>query len=153
MMEIVKLQANRPIQNIIDVIARAENDMSDTFKINQSRATNPSVNVSKDNARQQVNITNLTSEQKQTLAEAAAEIQQLLEQLSQNYQTNTTTEKMALATEAIKRIESNPTLMQRILSALKSGGISALEQLLNHPAASFLINAFQDWQQTEPSKE
>jgi hypothetical protein len=46
--------------------------------------------------------------EKQNLAEAAAEIQALLEQLDKTYPSNTTTGKMALATEAIARIESNP---------------------------------------------
>ncbi|WP_238361207.1 hypothetical protein [Iningainema tapete] len=34
-------------------------------------------------------------------------------------------------------------------SALKSGGIQALAQLLNHPAASFVIGALEDWQKTK----
>ena len=41
------------------------------------------------------------AEQKQTLADAAAEIQALLEQLEKSYPTDTTKGKMALATEAI----------------------------------------------------
>lgn len=86
--------------------------------------------------------------QQQNLAEAAAQIQQLLEQLDKSYPTNTTLGKMAIATEAIKQIEANPTLMARILSALKAGGISAFEQFLNHPAASFVIGALEDFQET-----
>jgi uncharacterized protein YjbI with pentapeptide repeats len=89
---------------------------------------------------------NYAPEHKQTLAEAAAEIQQLLEQLDKSYPTNTTAGKMAVASEAIQHIESNPTLKERILSALKAGGISALETLLLHPAASFVISALEDWQ-------
>lgn len=84
----------------------------------------------------------------QSLAEAAKEIQQLLDQLSQIYPTTTKPEQMVLAAKAIECIESNPTLMERILSALKAGSISALEQFLNHPAASFVINALEDWQET-----
>ena len=91
--------------------------------------------------------------QEKSLAETAAEIQALLEQLSNSYPADTTTGKMKLATEVIDCIESNPTLMERILSALKAGGISALEQALNHPAASFVINALQDWQQSKASKK
>ena len=80
------------------------------------------------------------------LAETAAEIQQLLEQLDKSYSTNTTAGKMAIATEAVKQIESNPTLMKRIINATKAGSISALESALNHPAASFVIGAIEDWQ-------
>jgi uncharacterized protein YjbI with pentapeptide repeats len=83
------------------------------------------------------------------LVEAAAEIQQLLEQLEKSYPANTTTGKMQIATEAISQIDSNPALTTRILSALKAGSVSAFEQLLNHPAASFFIGALQDWQETK----
>jgi trans-aconitate methyltransferase len=91
------------------------------------------------------------SQPSKTLAEAAAEIQQLLEQLSQTYPTNTTTEKMVVATAAIQHIENNSKLYQRVLSALKAGGIQALGQFLNHPAASFVIGALEDWQKSKDS--
>ena len=90
--------------------------------------------------------------QQQNLAEAAAEIQQLLEQLEKSYSTDTTTGKMALATEAISQIEGNPYLTTRILSALKTGSIKALEQFLSHPAASFVAGALEDWQKTKRSE-
>ncbi|HEY9296259.1 MAG TPA: hypothetical protein VIQ31_07795, partial [Phormidium sp.] len=83
--------------------------------------------------------------EQRNLAETAEEIQQLLEQLDKSYSTNTTAGKMAIATEAIKQIETNPTLMARILRAVKAGSISALEAALNHPAASFVIGAIKDW--------
>lgn len=94
--------------------------------------------------------TNVVSpSQQQTLTEAAAEIQALLEQLEKSYPTDTTTGKMALAMEAIAQIDSNPTLTARILSALQVGSIKAFEQFLNHPAASFVIGALEDWQTTK----
>ena len=86
--------------------------------------------------------------EQQNLAEAAAQIQQLLEQLEKSYPTDTTVGKMAIAMEAIKQIEANPTLMGRVLSAISAGGVSALEAVLNHPATSFVIGALQDWQET-----
>jgi glycosylphosphatidylinositol transamidase (GPIT) subunit GPI8 len=85
-------------------------------------------------------------EQQKNLAEAAKEIQQLLEQLSKTYPTVTMSDKMKLAAEATQQIEQNPTLMQKIISALKAGSTTALEQSLNHPAASFVIAAFEDLQ-------
>ena len=94
--------------------------------------------------------TNVVSpSQKQTVTEAADEIQALLEQLEKSYPTDTTTGKMALAAEAIAQIDSNPTLTARILSALQVGSIKAFEQFLNHPAASFVIGALEDWQKTK----
>jgi hypothetical protein len=89
--------------------------------------------------------------QQRNIAETAAEIQQLLEQLEKSYPTDTTAGKMKVATEAISTIDTNPTLAARIFSALEVGTISAFEQLLNHPAASFFINALADWQKTKGS--
>ncbi len=94
-------------------------------------------------------IHNYAPEQKQSLAEAAAEIQQLLEQLDQSYPSDTTQGRMQIATEAMSQIENNPQLTARILSALKAGGVSAFEQFLNHPAASFIIGALEDFQKTK----
>jgi predicted transcriptional regulator len=89
--------------------------------------------------------------EQRNLAEAAAQIQQLLEQLEKSYPANTTAGKMAIATEAIKQIEANPTLTGRVLSAIRAGSVSALESFLNHPAASFVIGGLQDWQETRRS--
>jgi hypothetical protein len=85
------------------------------------------------------------------LAEAAKEIQQLLDQLSQTYPTNSTKEKIVVATKALEEIQKNPNLAQRIFRAFKAGGTSALEQSLNHPAASFVINFIKDLQENQDS--
>lgn len=90
-----------------------------------------------------------TQKEKQNLAEAAREIQELLKELEKTYPTETTTEKMVLATETIKCIENNPNLRKRILSALKTGGVKAFEKLLNHPAASFVVGALEDWEKNK----
>ena len=89
--------------------------------------------------------------EQQNLAQAAADIQALLEQLEKTYPTNTFSSKVAIANEAIQGIDNDPKLTQRILSALKAGGTSALDSLLDHPAASFVIGALEDWQQTKGS--
>ena len=146
MKEIVGLLADRPIQNIIDVTAKAKSDMSDIFNINQSQATNPNVAVAKDHARQKVNITNLTSEQNQNLAEAATEIQELLKQLSKTNSTTTTAEKMAVVTEAAKQIENNSTLKTKVINALKAGGTEAFKEAVNHPLVNILVATMEGWQ-------
>jgi hypothetical protein len=87
--------------------------------------------------------------QSKSLVEAATEIQELLKQLEKSYSTDTTAGKMAIATEAIRLIDSNQNLHQRVLSALKAGGIQAFAQFLNHPAASFVIGALEDWQKSK----
>ena len=62
--------------------------------------------------------------EQQNLAQAAADIQALLEQLEETYSTNTFSGKVAIANEAIQCIDNDPKLTQRILSALKAGGTS-----------------------------
>ena len=88
-----------------------------------------------------------SSEQKRNLAEAATEIQQLLQRLEQSYPVGTTSEKMLLAAEVMRQIDSNPSMHQRVLKALKAGGAEAFKQVLNHPVANFLISALEDWQE------
>jgi hypothetical protein len=73
----------------------------------------------------------------------------LLEQLDKTYPSNTTIGKMAIATETLARIEGDKSMSERVLSVLKAGGVSAFEQLLNHPAASFVIGALEDWKNTK----
>lgn len=85
----------------------------------------------RDNARQQANQYNYTPEQKQNLADAASEIQQLLEQLSATYPTTTIAEKTAVATKAVEAIEKNTNQKAKIIKAVKAGGIAALKELVS----------------------
>ncbi|NES71599.1 MAG: pentapeptide repeat-containing protein, partial [Okeania sp. SIO2D1] len=75
-------------------------------------------------------INNYPPEQKQNLADAAVEIQQLLQQLEQNYPNATEIEKQsALAVTLQQEIKQNPTLKARLINALREGGIEALKVL------------------------
>ena len=87
--------------------------------------------------------------QQQNLAEAARDIQELLEQLEKTYPSETTMDRMKIATEVITHIDNHPTKAQKIFSAIKAGGVAAVEQLLNHPASSFVIAALNDWQKSK----
>ena len=91
-------------------------------------------------------VSNYTSNQKQNLTEAAAEIQRLLEQLSKTHPTKTPQEKIIIAAELVDEIDNSPTLKQRLISGLKAGGVSALGSMLSHPAASIAIAALEGWQ-------
>lgn len=83
-------------------------------------------------------------EQKQNLAEAAAEIQQLLNQLATS---NPNNEEFA---EAIRReIQKNPTLKARLVNALKSGGLEALKAIFNHPVFSIPAETVKGWLEAE----
>ena len=127
--EIMKLMASRPI-NVVNTAISESNSVSDNISINQSGAINPNASVAKDNARVQNILHNYPAEQQKSLAEAAAEIQQLLEQLSATNPTTTIAEKSAVATKAIETIEKNPTQKAKIVKALKVGGIAALKELV-----------------------
>jgi len=87
--------------------------------------------------------------QKQNLVEAARDIQELLEQLGKTYPSETTIDRMKIATEVITPIDNHPTKAQRIFSAIKVGGVAAIEQLLNHPVSTFAIAALEDWQKSK----
>jgi CHASE3 domain sensor protein len=99
--------------------------------------------------RQEFHQHNYAPEQKQTLAEAAKEIQQLLEELSQTYPTKTTSEQMVVASKAIDRIESNPTWKKRLVNAAKEGGLAAFEKAIDKPVGAFIVNAIKGWQEAE----
>ncbi|MCC5668010.1 hypothetical protein LC653_30085 [Nostoc sp. CHAB 5784] len=90
-----------------------------------------------------------TFEQKQNLAEAAAEIQQLLNQLEQNYPTKTSAEKMAVVSKAVEELEKNPTLKARVMGAMKAGGIEAIKELVDNPLINVLLAVLEGWQEAE----
>jgi|GEM_PF-299795 uncharacterized protein YjbI with pentapeptide repeats len=151
--ELVRLRANQPVNNYITVEASAvaeSKSTSETYN-NDQRGAYIANNANKleGNARQQAKQYNYTTEQKQNLAEAAADIQQLLEQLSQTYPTTTQAEKIAVAAKAAEEIEQNPVLRLRVISALKAGGVEALKELVDHPLMNILLAALEGWQNPE----
>jgi hypothetical protein len=146
------LTSNFPIQivaNISNTNTQQKEQAVSEIK-NDLRGANIAnfANEVKDNARQQANQYN-SSPENQSLAEAAKEIQSLIEQLSQTYPTDTMAEKNRFASAIVHQIDANPSLSDRILSASKAGGVAALEQFLNHPLSSFVIGAIEDWQKTK----
>lgn len=82
----------------------------------------------------------------QNLVEAAAEIQKLLNQIAQ---TNPTITESAVAEAIQHEIKENPTLKQRLRSALKAGGIEALKAIFNHPLVSVPIETIKGWIEAE----
>lgn len=84
-------------------------------------------------------VNNLPAEEKKTLAEAADEIQQLLNQLSNTYPTTTVAEKANVAAKAIEEIEKKPDTKTKIVKALKAGGTAALIELTDNPVVNILV--------------
>jgi len=68
------------------------------------------------------------SQQKQTLSDAAEEIQQLLKQLEQNNPTATEAEKIEYVND-----ETSPSFKRRAVRALQAGGEAAIEEFLDNP--------------------
>lgn len=104
-----------------------------TFHFNQAPGNVNTGDVT--NQRDQVGIQhNYAPEKKQSLADAAKEIQDLLNQLAQTYPTMTEAEKQtqaAIVKKAQQDIKQNPTLRDRLRNAFKAGGIEALKQALD----------------------
>ncbi|MBD2683435.1 MULTISPECIES: pentapeptide repeat-containing protein [Nostoc] len=120
------------------------------FNLQQAQFGGGLVNADTVNAGQiGGNITNYNPEQKQNLAQAAAEIQQLLNQLSQSYPTATTLQRMTVVARAVDEIESNPTLKARVIGALKAGGTEAFKELIDHPLVNILLASIDGWQEAE----
>lgn len=88
-------------------------------------------------------VKNMTTEQRQTLDEAAKEIQDLLDQLSETYPTKTAVEKSAVATKAMEEIEKKPDVKKKVLKALKAGGVAALMELTDNPVVNILTPMLQ----------
>jgi len=91
--------------------------------------------------------------QQQSLASAAMEIQALLTQLAQDYPEGSLEEKQTLAKMELKRkVKEDPTLKDRLLNAIKSGGIETVKVLTNNPFVSIPLETVKGWLEAEPQK-
>ena len=97
-------------------------------------------------------IINFSGEQRQTLAEAAAEIQELLVQLDKTYNVETPEGKAAATTAALDKIKGDGKLKGRLFSAGQAAAIKAIEKGVDHWAVAPLVEAFKDWQKTKPKE-
>ena len=115
---------------------------------------NPSININESNiasvtgeGKIDTAIThqhNYAPEQKQTLAEAAAEIQRLLKQLEETNPTATQAEQKAYVTASIP-----PTIRERFLSALQAGWKEAVKELLDNSYFNVGVAILEGWQEAE----
>ena len=86
----------------------------------------------------------IQSEQKQTLAQAAAEIQKLLKQLEKSYPTATEVEKINYVNN-----ETTSSFKNRVVGALQSGGEAAIEEFLDNPYVNVVKAAVKGWLKAE----
>ncbi len=83
-------------------------------------------------------------EERQSLAEAAAEIQDLLQQLEKSNPTASETEKAAYVDEEIE-----PDLKSRLVEALKTGGEAAIESSLDSRYIDVIRGIIKGWSSLE----
>jgi uncharacterized protein YjbI with pentapeptide repeats len=110
---------------------------------NPNAISNAAADVKGDQKSIQHNY-NYTPEQRQTIAEAAAEIQRLLKQLEQTNPTATEFEQKAFLTDAIL-----PTKRQRFVKALQEGGKELFKELMDNIYVNVAIATIEGWQSAE----
>lgn len=147
--EVIKSLASRPIQleNIINN-SQGDNNMTEGKKVYKHDDRRKITGVNGD-IIENIEGDNIKygSQPPQNLAEAAAEIQQLLEQLAQTYPTETLSQQAVVAETAIARIEGDPTWKQRAVAAIKASSIEALMELIDHPVANVLRAGIEKWKE------
>jgi uncharacterized protein YjbI with pentapeptide repeats len=144
MMEIAKLLASKPITVEAKAVAGSQSN-SDTFNTDLRGANVANfANKVQDNARQQTNQNIYTVSEKQSLAEAAAEIQKLLKILEQSNPYATEADQQAFVSAAIA-----PTLKQRAVNAIQSGGKIAIAEFLDNPYLNVAIAIIEGWQNND----
>ncbi len=82
--------------------------------------------------------------QKQTLAEAAEEIQRLLKQLEEINPTATLAQKKAFVTAAIP-----PTRREQFLNALQAGWKEAIKDFLEHSYLNVAFAILEEWKRSD----
>ena len=94
---------------------------------------------------------NYAPEQKQSLAEAAEEIQKLLEQLEKekSYPTETLSQQAIVAEETIRQIEANKDWKQKVINAVKAMGIEAFMEMIDNPVANVLRAGIEGWMEED----
>lgn len=129
---------NYVLNNVsIRAVTRGLEEMADTpkkqsnYNLQRSKISGSFITAEKVHANHiGDNINNYPPEQRQSLADAAAEIQQLLEQLEHNYPNATEIEKHSVLSVTLQQeIKQNPTFKAKLKNALKEGGIETLKVL------------------------
>ncbi len=151
-----KQKLENPIINTLNTLNLTLKTMSET-PTNDFRGANFS-NFGSVTGNIQGDVNNIGTQHnyaaKQNLAESAAEIQQLLEQLAKNNQTIVQSDNRDVVVSAIhEEIKRNPTIKARLWSALKAGGTEALKVALDtifkNPAVSISVETIKGYIEAE----
>ncbi|MGH8002335.1 MAG: HEAT repeat domain-containing protein [Brasilonema sp.] len=136
---------------LLDTLNKLNRTMSETpkYDFRNSNIGNFADTV-QSGGRQEAIQHNYAPEQKQNLAEAAKEIQQLLDQLSVSYPTTTEAQKQAVVNQAIAHIKrDNPTTWQRLRSATEAALIEAFKEVLDNPFVNVTVAAVEGYRNAE----
>jgi hypothetical protein len=87
----------------------------------------------------------------QRLPQIARDIQSIVEELSPVYPATNRAEKNRFADELIERIDSDPSLQQRLIEVNEKETIPFLSRNIDHPANSFIMAAIEDWMNAHKS--
>jgi len=149
MKEIINQLASRPIIIINESRSQSESkSMSEASKYDQSHAQFAG-GFAETVHGEQIGGTIHNYASQQDLAQAATEIQQLLDQLCKTYPTTTKKEKLAVVAKASEEIQNNHPLKARILNVLKKGGTEVFKEAIDHPLINILLAMMEGWQSTE----
>ncbi len=114
-----------------------QSNKGDTYNVGQAGAVGRNARSDNNNFYQ--------SEQNKTLADAAAEIQNLLRQLEQTNPTATETEKVAYVND-----ETTPSFKRRVAGALQASGETAIDEfILENKYLKVAKAAFKGWLQPD----
>lgn len=144
-----KRQENTKLMRMIEKMAEKDNR---TIKTNTyyEQSGNLGIGHNEGEIKDRAKIAGVVNEaQQQNLARAAADIQQLLEQLSLDYPTETLSQKAVVAEKVIKQIESNSKLKQRVINAVKAGSLGAFEKAIDNPIGAFVAEGIKGWQEID----
>ncbi|MEA5466284.1 leucine-rich repeat protein [Leptothoe sp. PORK10 BA2] len=75
----------------------------------------------------------------QDLAQAAQDIKALLDELSEEYNPNSSKGQSKIKDEALAQIQQDTTLKSRAVKALKASSVEAFNQAIDHPVAKIVI--------------
>lgn len=118
--------------------------VSESKSMSETYNNSGNVGAMGSNARSDNNTFVQPSEQKQTLAASAKEIQELLKQLEQSNPTATDAEKIAHVND-----ETTPSFKRRAVGALQAGTESAIEEFLANPYVNVVKEAVKGWMKPE----
>ena len=118
--------------------------VSESKSMSETYNNSGNVGAMGSNARSDNNTFVQQSEQKQTLAASAKEIQQLLKQLEVTNPTATEAEKIAHVND-----ETTPSLRRRTVGALQAGGEAAIEEFLDNPYVNVGKAIVKGWMKPE----